>query len=244
MLAQARPLWAQLPEGTLRLQVLGELARLGSLPAEELSRLWQAASAQRGGRSAATASEDGGPDDRSRPWQGSAAPASGGAGRFKKRWRDDPPLPPQPRRTAPLRPEDRVVHMLYGQPAWWDSLTGPEHALLHDLPAPHGVLVAWLERDLAEHGPRPWAVLRQVLLDDPALDNEHRKLANGDADPDATLEDFRRAVDVLLEKHLSARKIEVLSRLNSDPAAMAEFKAIDGLWREVKLRQGMVKRDD
>jgi hypothetical protein len=87
-------------------------------------------------------------------------------------------------------------------------------------------------------------VLRQVLLDDPALDNEHRKLANGDADPDATLEDFRRAVDVLLEKHLSARKIEVLSRLNRDPAAMAEFKAIDGLWREVKLRQGMVKRDD
>ncbi len=243
MLAQARPLWSQLPEGTLRLQMLGELARLGSLPVEELSRLWQTAGGQRGTRSAATPAQDGMPDDRSTPWRGSAV-ATGGSGKFKKRWRDDAPLPPQPRRTAPLRPEDRVVHMLYGQPAWWDGLSGPEHALLHNLPAPHGALVAWLERDLAEHGPRPWAVLRQVLIDDPLLNDEQRKLANGDADPDATLDDFRRAVDVLLEKDLSARKLEVLARMASDPGALAEFKDIDQLWREVKLRQGAVKRDD
>jgi DNA primase len=243
MLAQARPLWSQLPEGTLRLQMLGELARLGSLPVEELSRLWQTAAGQRGTRSAAMPAQDGMPDDRSTPWRGSAV-ATNVSGRFKKRWRDDAPLPPQPRRTAPLRPEDRVVHMLYGQPAWWDGLSGPEHALLHNLPAPHGPLVAWLERDLAEHGPRPWAVLRQVLIDDPVLNDEQRQLANGDADPDATLDDFRRAVDVLLEKDLSARKLEVLARMASDPGALAEFKDIDQLWREVKLRQGAVKRED
>jgi DNA primase len=246
MLAQARPLWAQLPEGALRLQLLGELARLGSLAAQELSRLWQAAGAARPSKATqapAPSEEDaliGGATPR---WSGSASPAAG-QGRFKKRWRDDPPLPPQPRRTAPLRPEDRVIHMLYGQPAWWDTLTGPEHELLHNLPAPHGALIAWLERDLAEHGPRPWAVLRQVMIDDASLEDGQRSLANGDADPDASLDDFRRAVDVLLEKDLSARKLEVLKRLGEDPAAMSEFRAIDRLWREVKLRQGAVKRDD
>ena len=39
LLAQARPLWSQLPEGALRRQMLGELARAGNLGADELARL-------------------------------------------------------------------------------------------------------------------------------------------------------------------------------------------------------------
>ncbi|WP_157269927.1 DNA primase, partial [Azohydromonas aeria] len=41
MLAQAKPLWSALPEGALRLQLLGELARRGALAPEELAALWQ-----------------------------------------------------------------------------------------------------------------------------------------------------------------------------------------------------------
>ena len=40
MLANARPLWAALPEGALKLQVLGELASRGRLAAAELTALW------------------------------------------------------------------------------------------------------------------------------------------------------------------------------------------------------------
>ena len=49
MLAQARPLWAALPDGALRRQLLPELARAGQLGPEDLSGLWGlgAASAQR-----------------------------------------------------------------------------------------------------------------------------------------------------------------------------------------------------
>jgi DNA primase len=53
MLANARPLWAALPEGALRLQVLGDLASRGRLEAGELLALWGAAAGPRGG--AATA---------------------------------------------------------------------------------------------------------------------------------------------------------------------------------------------
>jgi len=40
MLNQARPLWALLPEGLLRRQLLGEFARHGQLPEAELQTLW------------------------------------------------------------------------------------------------------------------------------------------------------------------------------------------------------------
>jgi DNA primase len=40
MLAQARPLWAALPEGALRRQLLPELARAAQLGAEDLTGLW------------------------------------------------------------------------------------------------------------------------------------------------------------------------------------------------------------
>ncbi len=49
MLANARPLWASLPDGALRLQVLGDLASRGRLEAGELLSLWGAAAAPRSG---------------------------------------------------------------------------------------------------------------------------------------------------------------------------------------------------
>ena len=66
-------------------------------------------------------------------------------------------------RRAPRRPEDRIVSLLLLQAVWWDRLTAEDHELLHALPAPHGDLLAWLERDIVEHGPRPWAAMRTAL---------------------------------------------------------------------------------
>ncbi len=53
MLANARPLWAALPDGALRLQVLGELALRGRLGTSELLALWDAPASSREGASAA-----------------------------------------------------------------------------------------------------------------------------------------------------------------------------------------------
>ena len=53
MLANARPLWAALPEGALRLQVLGDLAARGRLETSELLPLWGAAPAPRSGQARA-----------------------------------------------------------------------------------------------------------------------------------------------------------------------------------------------
>ncbi len=207
MLSQAKPLWMALPEGALRIQLLSELARLGGLPAPELSALWQAQSGGQRHRSE-PADQDSAELDEARPrkrewlspeaWRagrkaGTTSATTGGG-----------------RRLPPKRPEDRAVQLLFGQPGWWEQLTLAEHDLLHGLPAPHGPAIAWLERDIAEHGPRPWAVLRQALAIDELLPSESRALADGDADPDATEDDLHATVGRLLLVDLN-RRLEALA---------------------------------
>ena len=238
MLAQAKPLWHILPDGALKLQLLGELAIRGGLPADELARLWQTG----GQRERA---------DHDPPWSGSERTgerAGERTGERKGRWArrgDADTLPrPQGRRQAPKRPEERVVQMLFGQPAWWHDLTADEHDLLHQLPAPHGPVVAWLERELAEHGARPWAVIREALAADGTLSAEARTLADGDADPDATPADLRRAVDVLLERDMALRMKALLAEASVRREALDEYRELDRRWREVKKRLGTVVSTD
>lgn len=264
MLAQARPLWAALPDGALRVQLLSELARQGGLATDELTRLWGAndpfrsATGFNSGHGAAAepqTPEHARIDDE---WRGSAnfsnekrgtnqrwSPYDGNQRRRGGPWKkwgtrngsdDGPPPGWTPRRPAPVKPEDRVIQMLFGQPMWWQTLPPSEVDLLHKLPAPHGTLVNWLERNLEEFGARPWAILKEALSHDESVDEDVRHIANGDADPDATVDDFRRALDVLLERELARLKDALISTLASAPEQMERFRDVDRQWREVKMR--------
>ena len=206
MLAQARPLWSQLPDGALRRQLLGELARLGGLPVDELAALWRT----------------------------DAAPAPRAAVRDAAR---DAPRAPTPAAVArrggvlarqpPRRPEDRALQMLLAHADWWDSLSAHEHELLHQLSAPHGALVAWLERDIAEHGARPWAALRRALADDAELAaagvDAAAWLDDNDAH-DAQPADLRRAVDHLLERALKTALEAAALEAQRDPQRLPRYR--------------------
>ena len=135
MLAQARPLWALLPQGALRLQLLNELAQAGRTSTQELATLW-------GER---TTSDLGAPGRA--PSKGAVrAPAS------SRR-------PP----TSVRQPPDHVARMLLMNAGLWHELTGAEQELLTSLDSWHGELFRWIERDLTEHGPREWPSLREAL---------------------------------------------------------------------------------
>ena len=116
------------------------------------------------------------------------------------------------------------------------QLSTDEHEMLHALPAPYGPLVAWLERDHSEHGPRPWAILSHALRGDPELGEEALAIADGDADPDATYLDFRRAVDTILDRELKAQTQSLIAQAASDPAALARYREVYKHWEEVKAR--------
>ncbi|HMM87338.1 MAG: DNA primase [Gammaproteobacteria bacterium] len=213
MLAQARPLWSQLPDGALRRQLLAELARLGGLPLDELAALWRT--------DAATA-----PRAAARDAPRAPTPAAAGRGGVLAR---------QP----PRRPEDRALQMLLAHAEWWDTLSVHEHELLHQLPAPHGALVAWLERDLAEHGPRPWAALRRALADDVDLAAAGVDTAAwlGDTDAhDAQPTDLRRAVDHLLERALKSALDAAAHDAQRDPQRLPRYRELLAELAQVKRR--------
>ena len=211
LLAQARPLWAQLPEGALRRQVLGELARHGGLGTEELAQSWRV-----GTPAVAVAST---------PAAQRVAPAS-------RR---------MPLRQPPRKPEDLAVQLLLAQADAWHHLTAEAQDLLHALPAPHGALIGWLERELAEHGARPWAVLRAALADDASLAAAGVATGPWLAHVDVTEPqpgDLERAVDHLLERQLKAELDAAAQAAQADPRQLDAYRALMLRMTEVKRRQG------
>jgi DNA primase len=126
-------------------------------------------------------------------------------------------------RRAPRRPEDRIVHLLLLQPAWWDQLTAEDHDLLHALPAPYSELVAWLERDIVEHGPRPWAAIRAVLSADEGLAAALAALRlDASDDYEAGPTDLRLLLDGRLLEAVEARQRELAA--TADAQALTEYR--------------------
>jgi DNA primase len=156
MLSQARPLWSLLPEGLLRRQLLGEIARQGQMPEAELQALWLGESVTPPNAAPAPAA----PAERPR-WQPKAE-WKGGKGDWKGKRRDEEPRPAGPR-AAPSTPTDNAVRLLLQHSELWETLTDEDRSLLHELPGMHGELIHWLERQLTHHGVTPWAVVEAGL---------------------------------------------------------------------------------
>ena len=110
------------------------------------------------------------------------APASGGdygSGYAKKRfdkgsyggksfgsgkWRKDPPPPRMlGQRKAGGSRADRAVGLLLTNANAWQSLSADDHAMLAQLPGAPGAVFTWLEAQMHEHGPQPWAAMREAL---------------------------------------------------------------------------------
>jgi DNA primase len=212
-LAQARPLWQALPAGTLKAQVLAEIARRGEIDLGTLQSLWQAAAAPRNEPGA-------GSTERRSP--SAAGPRSGG--RLPPRW--------QP----PVGRAERALRLLLRHPGWWLELGPDDQDLLHALPGAHGEAVAWVEREAVEHGDaltgsalrlrladEAWAqTLGAVILADEPVASEStpEPAAVGGAEANAALADLR----LLLAQLRIAALQEESRRLVSAGALTAEAK--------------------
>ena len=165
--AQARPLWQQLPAGALAQQILADIAQQTQIDARELAQLWgQSRSAS--GASGAHARNVPSPGPGQRPWRGSAGgPDERWHDRRNDGWNDGWPNSAARLRAAPASRASRALQIVLTDPAAWPALGEPDQHLLCSQPAPHGPLFAWLDRQFHEHGPQPWAALRQALRGHP-----------------------------------------------------------------------------
>lgn len=216
-LANAKPLWSALPDGALKLQLLGELAQMAGLAGPDLARLWQSASAPR--RNAPEGSPVGNTPSLAQAPRGSPRPP-----RFAGR-------------AAPARKEDTALRMLLLHSEWWQQLDADDHELLAELPAPHGPLCAWLERHLHDQGETPWAVLEQALRDTEWAETVARWMPESVLADEIRFADLRRVVDSLRIDALKDAQRALIERAGSDPAALARWRELDTRIRQLSAAQ-------
>ena len=196
MLAQARPLWQALPDGALKRQLLPELARRAQLGLSDLDALW--------GHAAAA--------PRPRPLPQATAP-----GRVALR--------PAGRR-APADSADLALRLLLRHSDWWQGLSADDHELLHALGGSHGAAMAWLERQLTEHGPLSWATLAEAMAGEPWQEQARAWVDAADPGEEQGFEDLLRVMQRLWIAHLGEQAQQIAAGGGTDAAELARLRAL------------------
>jgi DNA primase len=224
MAAQAKPLWQALPEGTLKKQLLRELAGLIGIDERELAAMWKPAptnlstasqyyknnsknSNKYADQSAFSAS-----NFNRRGAAGSSAVTGSPLGRF-----------------APPSRADRALQIALLDAQAWERLSASDHHLLCELPAPHGPAFAWLDAQSQEHGAQPWAALTIALQSHPSEAFVRKQVA---AVPETIENDSYELEGILKElrkKAMQERKAQLLQRAGTDPTAYEEYKQLIAL---------------
>ena len=256
MASNARVLWSLLPDGALKRQLLAEIADQVQIDSRELLQLWQPAapykSGQRNPNSKANASgksfkagAKNAADRTLRPEAPDYSYAYGPTGDDADYNSAEPDAHdtdrPSAGRTSAARPrrlagrimsasrEDRVLRALLTESHAWDKLNHDEQALLSGLPAPHGPLFVWLESQLHEHGPQPWAALREGLREQA---HEHYALNQLAQIPEGIESDWSEVRSILDQLSRLARQAEMQDlalRATTDPAALARYRELSAL---------------
>ena len=236
MLATARPLWQTLPQGLLKRQLLGDLARRAQLPDQELMGLWQVGvpapqeQPHSDGREHPPEEAQGGHSGETKPfkkkeWKKDWKPS----GNWKRRGEPEDETIGTPR-SAPNVPADHALRMLLLNSAWWERLSPDDHQLLHELPGIHGELINWLDRYLLNHGNSAWSVLEAALAEDGLLDRAKRLLGGLHSEDESEFEGMQNLLKKLWIVQLEAETTRIAA---SNPQG-EEFERYKRLLAQIK----------
>ena len=246
--SNAKPLWMQLPDGALKRQLLAEIADLVQLAGRELTDLWMPKQASATGAKAGRnlAGKHRGADSQSNSFESInydiSSYSSNQDGGYRPK--SSSKFGQKPRlgiRTQPASRADHATRLLLGNMATWDSLSGEDHAMLCEQPAPHGPLFVWLESNVHEHGPQPWGALREGLrghdsedlavrlMSGPQLDESDE--AGGSAESD---QELRSLLNRMLVERLKAQETEAIEAAKADPQALVRYRDLQARRRQLE----------
>ena len=213
--SNAKPLWMQLPDGALKLQLMSEIADLVQLSSRELTDLWLPKPAAAQG-------------SKSNSYQKNSSSRNEYGAYSSNSYKKSAPAPRLGGRTLPASRADHATRILLNDMASLEALSAEDHAMLCDLPAPHGPLFSWLESQFHEHGPQPWVALREGLKEHEAEALANRLMAGYElGTTDETQEsvaELRNLLNRMLVDKLILQETEALHEAKADPTALLRYK--------------------
>ena len=238
MASNARPLWSALPDGALKRQLLGEIADQVQLGPHELGELWGLTSRARaprdGGRAGGKAGSRGGGEFSAGAYRHDrAAPRPSGAGvRGRK---------------LPASRSDHAVRLLLTDSVLWNELSGEDHAMLCELPPPHGALFVWLEGQIHEQGCLPWGSLAEALAGQ-AFEFWVRQLMSrpdeqGEATSAQAVQELRSLLRRMLVDRLKQLETEAIQAAATDPQALLRYRELQTRRLELQAQAALSEAD-
>jgi len=215
--SNARPLWTLLPDGALKRQLLTEIADLVQLASRELTDLWNPKPVGHSGA-------------KSKRYQlDNHLPNKDGG--YSHTWPDNSQIHAHlGGRTRPASRADHATRLLLGDMSALEGLSAEDHAMLCELPAPHGPLFVWLESQLHEHGPQPWVALRAGLRGHEGEELAIRLMAGyelGEADETGeSASELRNLLNRMLVDRLIVQETEALQAAKADPTALLRYREL------------------
>jgi DNA primase len=215
--SNAKPLWNQLPDGALKLQLLGEIADLVQLSNRELTDIWHPKPA-------------GQKFEASKRYEKNSASHNDSEGYSQKTRKKSERHPRLGGGARPASRADHAARILLGDMAGLDLLSAEDHSMLSELPAPHGPLFTWLEAEMLEHGPQPWVALREGLTGHESEELALRVMADHEAVTqeevgDAHLE-LRNLLNRMLVEQIKQQETEAIEASKADPSALARYREL------------------
>ncbi|WP_027013935.1 DNA primase [Comamonas composti] len=166
-----------------------------------------------------------------RQQQGRGSRKPWGRGKGERDWA---PAPQPGPRLSPTMRLDQAARLLMSHMEFMEELTHEDFDALAHSGASHGALFRWLEAQFQEAGPRPWALLREMLRGQPHEGLADKLMSGPHAQPEGELPELRQELrDVLNRMQISRITTlteEALKALSSDPGAAQR-------WRELQARK-------
>ena len=222
--SNARPLWNQLPDGALKRQLLSEISALVQLANRELIDLWQPHDTRAGAPSTR----------HGKGFGGAGRPYTSG----QRRGAESRDGGHAPGRVKPASRADHAARILLGHMSSWDAFSAEDHAMLCHLPAPHGPLFVWVERQLHDHGPQPWGAMREGLRGHESEEFAIRLMSATDMagadDHQDTVEELRNLLKRMLIEQIKVQETEAIEAARADPTALQRYRELQARRRELE----------
>ncbi|QCB46082.1 DNA primase [Hydrogenophaga sp. PAMC20947] len=160
---------------------------------------------------------------------------------YTGKWRKDPPPPRMlGQRKAGGSRADRAVGLLLTHASVWETLSADDHAMLAQLPGPPGDLFGWLEAQMHDHGPQPWAAMREGLRGHPheAFACAQAEQLVGDTEGEEETDEIREVMTRLRIERLKAQESEAIALAAQDPSQLQRYRELQAQRKALEHKIG------